>query len=236
MVEQKTESLMEMPRTCKECYGSKKDGIPQSPFKIKAPGCWYEKAVKLKNTDEYFKTVLDMNLNLNVEQALAQLKPLCENCLRVLPKRADDVLREMRIKKVEDMIPSIKNEIGGLKVFIQDILSGNDKHIFKNEKFDTPIKNVKKNIIRQEFPDIKIEQDDVSFSSSKDEPIPISGWRRYQPNVKKENLPKYLGKLGEDFPALKPCIARVLNKQDSNCVKVTKNKRNNFMIEYKEVE
>jgi len=230
-MKQETETIR-IPTTCKECYGDKGNG----EFKLPRPQCWYEKAVKLQQMEEYFRVQLEMGLPIDVKGALKQIQPLAKQCLANLPKRANIVMEKKRITAMENNIMKTQDELKEIKTLIENISVEKTNHIFKDEKeLETEIKEVKREP-RDELNYTFHESDVPTRIVEKSKPKPVGGWKKYQRNVKKENIPKFLKELAKNHPELKAGVEMVLSQRKSDFVKVTTNKSNNFMIEYRDVE
>ena len=207
---------IKIPTKCVECYGS--------DFKLPRPGCWYDK--KLKEIDTYFTEELEMDLHLDIKNALKQLQPMSQECLKSLPSRAVEILKMRQLEGVQESILAMKTQIEELKNGYDQIFSQNDDAtIFKEEKtINAPIQMVKKDT------PIKIEFSEESKFK------PVGGWKKYRRNIKKENIPAYLKKMKGAHPELKTNIELVENSKNSDCIKLTKNKAGNYMIEYRDIQ
>ena len=206
-----------VPKTCKECYGTKKE---HSLFKLPQSQCPYEIMILLRDSNDFFKDILNYPLSFDINQELAKLLPKQKVCLASLPDRAQQVLPVMMINELKITLEKLQNDIAAIKN--RDDAHGADTTIYKPESMeDAPLKIVKK-------PDIaQANQDSGKF-------IAKGGWKNYQRNVTKKNVGKYMKELAASHPELKGEADIVLAGKSSGYIKVSDNAKGNKIISYRD--
>jgi len=202
-----------IPTTCNECF--------KSQFKKPKPECHYEKAYHLQKLSEFFKDELKLDLNIDVDMVLQQLHPLAQQCLSEIQVKAQSLIPLIKINELANLMNKMTTDIEKIKNNQVITPSDPESPIFRKEKnVESPVQDVKK-------PEIKI---------ATKEKQPKSGWLKYQRNVKKENLEKFLNKLKKAHPQIADEVDLVIDGEKSELVKVRLNKtRKNYMIEYREI-
>ena len=207
---------LKTPKTCKECF--------TSPFKKPRPECWYEKAHHLQKLDEFFKNELDMDLAIDINSALMQLKPLCIQCLKTLDTRVREIQQEHNQKQLKIAIDHLAEELTELKNNKNDKGEMEKTPIYKQERdMEAPIRVVNK----MKVPDIKIKTVEKK---------PHGGWKVFQRNVKPENLKEFLLALKERKKELSDEIDKAIDQKQTSCIDITHNKKGNLIIKYRDVE
>ena len=210
---------IKIPTTCKECFNS--------PFKKPRPNCWYEKAYHLQKSVKFFKEELDMDLGIDIETALSQLKPLCKQCLKTIDQRAKEIQQQEFMKEINNTIMNLKEEVEELKNFKERETEREETPIYKQQKdVEAPIRVVKKNI-----PEIKIQT--IEKSGEKQ---PHGGWKIYQRNVRPENLKKYLQELKNRKSELSDEIDKAIDGKETPFIDISYNKNGNYIVKYRDLK
>lgn len=221
-----------IPTTCKECF--------KGPFQLPRPQCWYEKAYHLQKSVDFFKNELKMDLHMDVNAILAKIKPRAKKCLSECPKRAEAIIRQMQFDQMQKMVVKLGEEIKGIKRLSEEahIKNVDDPILRQEHDLESPIHEVN----RQDTMPVMGEPDPPSGVKLTFErtPVltkkkPVGGWLKYQRNVKKSNITKYLDKLEAAHPDLAGEIEKVKRGSNSDVVRIGTNTKGNAMIEYREL-
>jgi len=214
----------QMPTTCQQCAASL--------YKLPDSKCAFKKVKEIKEAQDYFSKELGMGIVIhlartnNLEETVAVLWSEAQRCIKNIPQRALHMEQKAQQEATNKEIAVLKTGIKEILQKIDDIMTNSNDHIFKDEKeIDTPIYAVKK----------ATKETNQSDNNNTKNIVPTSKWKRYQPNVKQENVEKYLKKLATVHPELKDEIKKVLEHKQSDLVRVEKNKFGNGVIEYKDI-
>jgi hypothetical protein len=213
---------MKTPKTCKECFNT--------PYRYPRPYCHYEKAYHLKKSDEFFKKEFNMDLGIDVEMFVNDIKPLCMECLSTIDKRADKIRQDELIRDLTEAVISIKDDLDVLKNQKE-----NDNFrptpIYKQQKeVEAPVKQVVKKqetTYENKAPDIKVKLNEKEA---------VGGWKFFQRNIKKDNIKKYLEGFVEENPKYESEAEKILDGVRSDFMKIEMNKKGNFVIKYREMK
>jgi hypothetical protein len=207
------------PKTCKECFNTQ--------FKLPRPQCHYEKAYHLKKSLDFFKKEFGMDIGIDVNLFIADIKPLCKQCLSTVDKRADRIRQDELIRGLADAVISIKEDIEVLK---------NNNHKEEN-KISTPIYKQQKEIETPVRPVMRAPMPEKAAPELKiklNKKEPIGGWKFAQRNIKKKNIPIYLEEFKKEYPEYSEEINKVIDGRQSDFVELDMNKSGNFMIKYRD--
>jgi len=211
---------IKIPETCKECF--------ETPFKKPKPECWYEKAFHLRKLVKFFKEDLDLDLGIDVNAALAQLRPLCSQCLATIGVRAKEIQQQEFMKQLNNTIVSLKDDIEELKNHNEEKDIHGGMPIYKQqEEMEAQAIKVNK---KPKIPGIKIE------TVEKREMTPHGGWKVFQRNIKSENLAKYLKDFKKRKPELGAEIDKAINGKQTDFIDISNNKMNNLIVKYRDIE
>jgi len=216
---------LKVPKTCKECFNSS--------FKRARPHCHYEKAYHIKQSVLFFKQELGMDLGIDVKAFIEDIKPLCQQCLSTIDKRAEKIHQERMFQNITETLTGIKQEIDDIKNNKEEKEEDTTQIYKKQKEPETPIRKVKKKEVEVvEPPEIKMQLKQKEKSGKQ----PTGGWKFFQRNIKKKNIPKYLKEFKEKNPEYQNEVDKLLDGAKSEFVDLKLNKSNNWMIRYRDFE